>query len=413
MSYHYVSAVTRTHREDIDWVSTDLSQVKINDIFDKYYQACLTLSNPVDDAVSYLTSEALRSVAPLQMPAPTVAEWLASLDNQTLPTVSTMPLLALSPVGYSDIWQAGYGVNLASRFRNPNTQATASSLDDLLVTKPGLDMVSMSQYLLTTVNGYMHRSEGSVDGLYIVDGGKSHRVSGNNHAGVLSFLTVGTVKQIAITPDMLYNPHDSTRYAQSVYVNLGESLAGKTVLMSIGGYLHVLDGTYVKTGDSTIKINMYKLPFPERLYQSRGQLDLSGLPIEEGEGKTGQYVVNSIYSDAVVRAYLTMSQTFAIVIDAPLFYVRKHQLERFVVPGRYFHHAANRFPLFGSMGRLWDYRLSKEEDVYVYGTEPIHETHYQFQTAPYLDQLSINGSRVPARPWSNGAAFLLEMGAYA
>lgn len=412
MSYQYVSAVTRARREDVDWIATDLSQTRINDILSQYYQVCLTLSNPVDVGFSYLSTEALQALAPLQMPGPTLTDWLVSLGDAALPTTTTPPALTLAPVGYSDLWQAGYGIQLASRFRNPQTQATASSLDDLLVTKPGLDMASMSQYLLTTVNGYLHRSEGSIDGLYIVDGGKSHRVSGNNQAGILSFLGVGPIKQIPLTQAMLYNPSGLTRFAQSAYVDLGESLAGKTVLLSLGGYLHVLDRTYSKTGDSTIKINTHLLPFPERIYQSRLDLDLSGLPIEEGAAKTGQYVVESLYSDQVMRAYLTMSQSFAIVVDAPQFYVRKHQLERFVVPGRYFHHAADRFPLMGSMGRMWDYRLSKEEDVFVYGTDPIHETHYQFQTAPYLTQLSINGSRDPSRPWSNGAAFLLEMGTY-
>lgn len=412
MSYHYVSAVTRARREDIDWVPTDLTQVRINDLFTSYFQVCLTLRNAVDATDSYLTTDALRTVAPLAMPSPTVAAWLASLGNQMLPTTTTPPALALAPVGYSDLWQAGYHADLASRSRSPQSQATASSLDDLLITKPGLDMASMSQYLLTTVNGYLHRSEGSINGLYAVDGGKSHRVSGNNHAGILSFLNIGPIQQIPFTAAMMHTPHALTTYAQSVYVDLGIPLTGKTVLVSIGGYLHVLDGTYAVIGTSSIKLNMFKLPIPERIYQSREQLDLSSLPIEEGAAKAGQYVVASLYSDAVLKAYLTMSQSFAIVIDTPHFYVRKHQLERFVIPGRYFHHAAHRYPLFGSMGRLWDYRLSQEEDVFVYGTDPIHENHYQFQTAPYLDQLSITGAKEPSRPWSNGAAYLLEMGAY-
>lgn len=412
MSYQYVSAITRPRREDVDWVPTDLSQTSIGDILTEYYQVCLTLRNTVDATDCFLTSQALQAVAPLQMPAPTLTDWLTSLGNTALPTAATPPAMNLSPVRYSDIWQAGYGVKLASRGRNVNTQAPAGSLDDLLVTKPGLDMVSMSSYLLTTVNGFLHRSEGSVDGLFIVDGGKSNRLAGNNQAGVLSFLSVGKVQQIPMTADMIYVPDGFTSYSQSVSVDVGQSLANKTVLLSIGGYLQVLDRTYHRVGDSTIKINTHLLPLPERIYQSRGVLDIDALSIDEAPSKTGQYAVASLYSNEVLLKYLTMSQSFIIIVDAPQFYVRRHCLERFVVPGRYFHHAADRFPLIGSMGRIWDYRLSKEEDVYVYGTDPIHETHYQFQTGPYLSQLSLTGQREPSRPWSNGAATLLEMGSY-
>jgi hypothetical protein len=134
--------------------------------------------------------------------------------------------------------------------------------------------------------------------------------------------------------------------------------------------------------------------------------------LETGAGKNNQYVLASIYSDEVIGAYLTLSQSFAIVVDAASFYARKHHLERGMVPGRYFSGQPQRFPMMGALGRLWDYRLSQEEDTYVYGSEPIHDAHYLFQTTDYKNQLSIAGSREGALPWSNANAYLLEFGTY-
>jgi hypothetical protein len=412
MTYQYVSAVTRATRQDADWVATDLSQVQINDILNNYYQVSILLNNQFDPSPDYLTTDLLRSQAPMSIPSPTLAAWLASLGNAALTTSSLAPSTKTVPVRYADAWQAGYSANLSSIARSPSSSVTPSALDDLLLTKPGLDMSSMGNYLLATVNGYLHRCVGSVDGLYVIGGGISNRISGNNHVGLLSFLPVGKVLQIPITPEMIYKPNSTLKYSQSVWVKLPVSMTGKVVLLSIGGYLHVLDGTYVKTGDTTLKINFRMLPFPERIYQSLKSMDLSSLQLETGRSDSDQFAVASIYSDSVIQAYLSLSQSFAILVDAQDFYVRRQFLETSSMPGRYFGGVGSRFPLMGPLGRLWDYRLSKEEDTYVYGCEPMHDTHYLFQTTDYLNDLSIGPNRVPARPFSNGQGTLLEMGSY-
>ncbi len=413
MSYTYVTAVVRTSRTDPTWVTTDLSQTPLNTILSAYYQAVITLTNSFDLTNTYLTSAALATVAPPAMPSPTLTSWLASLGNASLPTTTTPPSTTTIPVGYSDAWQAGFVANLGSVNRSTTTTLTASGMDDVLLTKAGLDMSVMSDYMLTTVNGYLHPTVGSISGLYILGGGISNRICGDNHVGILSFLNIGKITQIPITASMIYKPSGLGNYSQHAYIQLPVSMAGKILLMSIGGYLHALDPVYQKVSDTVIKVNMNRIAFPERVYQSIKAIDLSSLPIETGTvaGST-QYVTASLKSDAVIQAYLTLPQTFAILVDAPSFYRNTIYLERSCVPGRYFNASAQRFPLMGPMGRIWDYRISQEEDEFVYGCDEMHNEHYDFQTTDWFNKLSIANNRYSARPWSNGKATLLEMGTY-
>lgn len=412
MTYQYVSAMTRSTRETVDWVATDLSQQTLMAILNNYFDVYIQLSDQISTGPLYLTKDGLRQAAPHQAPGPTLTAWLAGLGNASLPTVTEPPSITATPVEYADAWQAGWVGNLSDASKAVDYPGPDASKPDVLLSKTGIDPANMSQFVLTTINGYLHYSQGSPQGIYAMRGGVTARLSNDNHAGILSFLKVGPVQQIPITADMLYKTNPNQKYSQSVYVKLPVSLTGKTLLLSIGGYLHVLDGTYSKINDNAVKVNFRLIPFPERIYQSRTKIDLSSLPLETGAGDNGQFSVESIYSDEVIAAYMTLSQSFAIVVDSANFYSRKWYLERSVTPGRYFSNLYQRFPLIGTMGRIWDYRLSKEEDTYVYGCDSIEYPHHLFSTADYLNQLSVVGIREPSRPWTNGKGYLLEFGGY-
>jgi hypothetical protein len=415
MAYTYVSAQVRATRQTVQWTTVDLSQVPINTILQDYYEVSIELSNPFDSSNTYLTTSILQTIQPMVIPSPTLTAWLASLGSEALPTITTAPATTTSPVTFSDAWQAGFVTNLANMLAAPDATLPDADLPDLLMTKAGLDMANMSAYLLVTVNGFLHLSGGSVNGLYVKDGGTTARISNNNHIGILDFLNVGSVMQIPITPEMLYKPNASYSYSQAVWVDLGVDLTDSIVLLSIGGYLHALDSTYVKTTQSSVKILFNRIAFPQRIYQSQKHIDLSSLPIARGPSgaSSQQYSTSSLFSDEVIAAYLTLSQSFAIVVNCTDFYTLTHQLEASgASPGRYFGPTPLRLPLIGPMGRMYEYRLSQEMDTYVYGCESMEWDHYLFETMDWQNYQSIGPNRNGARPWSNGKGYLLEMGTY-
>lgn len=415
MAYTYVSALVRANRQTAQWSAVDVSALPINTLLQTYYAVSIKLANAFDATPTYLTSATLAQIQPKQIPSPTLTQWLASLGNQTLPTIAEPPATVTNPVRYVDGWQGGWVANLSDANAALDTPVPNAAKNDLLLTKAGIDPANMANYVLTTVNGLLHLSGGGLNGITVKDGGKSLRLANTNRFGILDFLPIGAVSQIPIQASMLYKPNSTWSYSQAVWVDLGVPLEGKIVLLSLGGYLHVLDGTYTKTTNSSIKIHFNQIAFPERLYQSASLIDLSSLPLDKGpSGATSQqYAIASLYSDAVIAAYLTLSQSFAIVVDCEDFYTTIHDLEASKVPGRYFGDSLQQFPLFGPYGRLYDYRLSVEEGTYVYGCDPMQWSHFLFQTYDWQNYLSIGPNREGAKPFSNGKGYLLEFGSYA
>lgn len=413
MAYTYVSALARQGRTDPTWVAVNLGDIAIATILATYYEFSITLTNPFVQGNVYLTKDLLWSQTAATIGSTqTLNQWLTALGNQALTTQSAPPGTTPTPVRYSDAWQAGYDIALADIARNPQTQAAAAALPDLLLTKSGLDMASMSNYLLVSVNGYLHRSVGTVNGLYVLGGGLTHEISNENYCGVFSFLNIGKVQQIPITPSMVHKPSMQLMYRQSAYISVPVSLEGKIVLLSLGGYLHCMDGMYDKVGNTTIKINLHRLQLPQRLYESVNRIDLSTLPIAAAAQTSEQWGVASLYADATILNYLTLPQSFLIIVDAPSWYKRTHTLERSAVPGRYFGSAAQRFPLIGPLGRLYEYRLSKEEDTYVYGCESMLDRQFNFETTLFQNLRSIGPHQVSSMPWRPGMGQLLEMGTF-
>lgn len=413
MAYTYTSALARVSRTAPSWIPVEIGDLAIAATLTAYYDLIVTLHSPFLTGPCYLTKALLWDQAPRQIPGTiTLNQWLGSLGNTTLTTLASMPATTPTPVRYSDAWQAGYAIEKASIARNPNTQAAAASLPDLRLTKPGLDMVSMSNYLLVSVNGYLHRSVGTINGLYALGGGITHQLANDNYCGVFSFLNVGAVQQIPITPVMVHKPSLQLMYRESAYLTTPVSMHGKVVLLSLGGYLHCMDGLYDKLGDTTLKLNLHRLQLPQRLYQSVNRIDLSSLPMDTDPTGDLRWSLAAIYSDATILAYLTLPQSFLILVDAESWYMQSHVLERSAVPGRYFGYSSRRLPLIGPLGRLYEYRLSQEEDTFVYGCEPMHDPQFNFETTLFQEARSLSAHQYSALPWRPGLGQLLEMGTF-
>ena len=60
---------------------------------------------------------------------------------------------------------------------------------------------------------------------------------------------------------MVKQPHPSVDLKSKVYIDLGMDLTNKSVLLSLGGYLHAFDGVVNIGGLTTILIDWYKIPF--------------------------------------------------------------------------------------------------------------------------------------------------------
>lgn len=390
MAYQLLNILVRDASLSKTWYVLPSNQIQINDLLNRYWDFYLVYLDTVRNLSQCLSRDKLMDVKPKTIPSPYVGDWLTSLGHTALPGINgpigTMPV----SWGYTDAWQGGYHVTLANSQGNTTSPVIPTGNPDLLLTKEGIDLYQQSTNLLTTVNGFLHLSSGSVDGLYVLKGGLSTLRANMNHAGLISLAAMGGATQIPIRPDMLYQLVEGAPYRNSFYLNPGVSLTGKSVFLSIGGYLHALDNTYSVLGDMTIKVDFRRIPLPERLFDSYPFLDLSSLPLKKGLGNPEHFTMASIYSDATIKAYLTLPQSFVIVVNTDNVYRVTQELEVPTTPGRFFNQTGERLPLLGPGGRLYDYRQSLEDKTYVYGTESMAERNYLFQTTDNATALSIS-----------------------
>ena len=413
MSYAYVSAKGRLSRDSAEWVDLDLGDVAIGVILETYYQVSIALSNSFTGLTGYLDRDGLLAQGPSTLPqTQTINEWLTALGFQTLLLSADAPSTTPTYVTYSDAFQSGFSANRSNISRHPGTSVSPDYLPDILMTKQGLDLASLSHYALVTVNGYLHRTVGSVDGLYVLNGGRTNDITKDATVGIMSFLPIGKVQQLPILPSMVHKANQQMVYADSAYITSPVSLKGKTLLLSIGGYLHCLDRAYEKVSDTLIRIDTRYLNLPQRLYQSVNYIDLSTLPIDTSAEGSERWAVSALYSDALILNYLTLPQSFLIVVDSDNWFSQHFDLEGSGVPGMYFSGHNFQYPMVGPYGKLYDYWRKQEDDTTVYSTDSMVRNNYLFETIPFMAQSNIGPEREPSRAWENGDAYLLQMGTF-
>ena len=411
----YVLSSSRVLKKNIDagWEVVDLSAVTISQIFSTYRKVTLVLTHTSISGTFYLDLYSALDTVGLKSTSQTISEWLLWLGNRSLPVSTQEPNLQESIVKYADAWIAGYRIKPVSSNASPDAQLPRAEKRDLLLTKTNVPYVDNWEYLLAVVNGYVHRVGGSSHGFYVIDGGMTGYIANNNLIGLLSFKDVGKIKTHQITHDMLHKVRVDQRYSDYVHVKLPYSTVNKTVLLVVGGYLHVLDNTYRQLSPTLLRINVNKLNLVERIYESRDKIDLSSLNIDFAPHKPDQYAVEEILSDETVVGYLTLPQSFLIIVDKQNFFVRKHALETARLPGRFIGPAPIRpLPIMSYLGGLVNYHPINDDGRVVYAGYSNQKPNYLYQTQQWLDQHSVDDQRYGAEPWRFSDGVQLEIGVF-
>lgn len=414
MSYQLVAAKARSKGLDATWSDVDITSVKIGALFSTYSNVWLTLSHSALEDDVYLELNAVLDLVAATYHGLTVPQWLQAIGNDSLPTSTSMPNLTLRRVRYNDVWRAGYDVKPIDRFRHDDATIPFGEKNDLLLSKPGVDFNVNYRYALVSVNGFFHRTGASPTGLQVVDGGRTGRIANDNQIGMHSFQGVGTLDFIPITPSMIYKTADTSKLADRAYIELPYDTEDKTVLLVLGGYLHVLDEAYTKIGPRSLRINFNKIALVERYFDSRKTIDLSSLPLTRDPENPDHVSVPELLSDATLTAYMCLPQSFIVVVNAKDFFVRRHPVTNSQIPGRYeVVKGTERLPLFGPWGKVCDYAIFPDWGVNVLACAENIRPTYQFRTTNWRSQPTIDASLNTFRPWSWAQAHLLEMGRFA
>lgn len=411
--YVYQSARARTKGRETTWVEIDLRAVSMRDIFNTYAEVILTLTHVVSSHLLFLNLNQVRSTLLSSYQGLTLNAWLTANASNTLPTFITPPTYRERTVQYADIWSANYDVLSVDRRRAWNAQLPHGDKNDLLIRRSNVDFRTLWQFCMVSVNGYFHRVGGSEEGLYVVEGGRSGRIANDNHLGILSFREVASIEYVPIVAGMVHKTTPLQKYSDYADITLPSSVEGKTVLLVLGGYLHTLDEVYRVYGSRSVRINLANYPFAERLFDSKNKINMDSLNLTSAPENENQYTVQQLQSDAVMLAYLTLPQSFFVIVDTPYLFAKKEMVENPEIPGRYIAPTPFKaYPLFGAIGRHLVYRTREDWGRMILNCEHVPDYDYNFNRAQWRTFTSLDNKPYSSNPWGFSRAYLLKLGRY-
>lgn len=412
MSYSYQSARALPRDVSVGWVEPDLTNyplyLTLNDyrrVYITYHRVALNDTRVFDlhHAIEVLGCESMDQ---------SIQEWLIWLGNRTIPDLDSVPPITESKIRYWDVWTADCQVTPTRTSRSNPKNLPKSELRDLIVSKEGVDYQKVYKHLIAVVNGYCHRVGVSKQGVVIPEGGRTGLLGNDNRLGFLDFSEIGEIETYAFTPDLIHKIQPQHYLKDKMLVKLPKPAEGYTILLSLGGYLHILDSYYRLISDTTMEIRLADYPFLERLMVDRHQLDISRLRLDTVKDRTpDQWELEEIYSDETVMGYMTLPQTFMIYVPKSDWFIRKQYMEHIRQPGRYITQDANaRLPMIGGRGQVMNYHVHTLSPKRIVCTLPDRRYRYQFKTRPYHDDLTVTDITYSGKPWEESEPYFLETG---
>ncbi|MNW99026.1 hypothetical protein D3C86_284960 [compost metagenome] len=413
--YTLVRARYRVDRRKGRWQEADLSNAIVTTLSTTYGDVILYIGypGPGQQQLKALKFDNVTTWMNNVSPTATVQEWLTSIGNQSLPFEATLPNETERLVRYAQAWHAGYLAQPKGRDLHINSPASKFVKEDLILTHPTHSYADYDKYCLTTVNGYFHITDYTTDGIRVLDGNKSVRRANNNQIGVYSFETIGAIQKVPITESMIKPQRLGAPLNDASYISMPSNIniENKTVLLVVGGYLQVLGKVYKPVGDRTWRIEVGASMFLDRYIQSVKELDLDMLGLTIDPKNPTLMSLEQMRSDEVVMKYLTMSQSFFVVVDTPSFFQDFEPIEWLRLPGRFIDSTGDNLPLVGAYGRMLDYHTIHEVDTFVYAGTNNMRYDYDANHTNWQTKAIVDGGRNPAHPYTHDEAFFRVLGA--
>lgn len=407
--YQLTSAIAKPLNGNGHWISVDIGDVAINVLFSTYSRIWAILTN------SFLTAPVALDLAQIRSQVGgesiTFSQFLTANGNATLPTTNQIPAIKPRYAKYVDAFQAGYTVQPIHATAAPDAQLPAADLTWLYMTRPDTDYSTFYKSCLVNVNGYFHATDAGPNGVYVKDGMTTARISRENQLGILSFANLGSLSFVPITADMVYKQNDRENYKDRAYVDIGQDVSDKTVMLVLGGYLHVLDRkTFYRVGASMFAIDFGNLPFLDRYFESKKYIDLSSLPLSSTPRNDGQISTTEFFSDANILAYLTLSQSFFVILDNADIFAELSALPKTVLPNVYTSYEKPIWPVILSSGRLANYWPISEEGQYSLLCRNAFIPHPLYDTIDPRKVSSVSNQCDPGNANEIARAYFLKVG---
>ncbi|WP_233874953.1 hypothetical protein [Paraburkholderia adhaesiva] len=408
--YALVSAIGKSLSGGQDWSAIDLGDMTFSTIIQSYSTVYAELTNPfLEGPVSLNLNDILGTASNQQQ---TFNQYLAALGDAALPTSSNIFTLDTSYARYQDATRAGYDIEPISPGASLSSPLPTADKTDLFLTRARTSYTSFFQSCMVSVNGFFHLIDtDNENGIWVIDGMKSVIHAKKNKVGIVDFQDLGTLTYIPITPAMLFKQTDTQNLGNHAYLNLGRDLTGYTVMVVIGGYLHVLDPkTVTLVGTDSIMIDFNNLPLFDRYYESKRFIDLSALPLTPWPDNPHAFTVADMISDAFIEAYLTLSQSFVVLVDNAELWAEFVGVEAPRWPCAYISYVEPIWPLVTGCGKIAEYWPVPEDRQWSLRVEDNFRNNYIYRTVDAKAQTGLSNNRNPMHATGLSPAYFLQIG---
>ena len=392
------------------WMSGDLTNTRLIDIFLSYSKAYVELSHPTLTNNIYVDLFIFREMSVDQ--TKTLGEILVVIGDDVLPTVPTLPNSTLRYAKYTDAVQSQFKIASCKKGFDIQDVPPYDRLTDLKLTryKPATVISDIHDYCLTSVNGFIHMSD--TDGLatYIDEGGKAIKKSRHNNVGLWSFADIGKLTKIKLDPLLIRPGLPDYGLKEKIYFDLSTDIGSKPFFLVLGGYLvFPKENVFWRRGDKSFALNLQTLPYVERVFESNDYIDLSYLQLTTDPVTPDVLNINELWGDDVIRRYLTMSQSFLVTVDVDNLDFRHLPVRCHNQSSQFTCYQDPSYPLLVGYGRTAEYWKRYEEGVWSMFVPDGYKHNYLINQLKTQNLDNINDHVHSTKPFYYSYANLLEI----
>jgi hypothetical protein len=408
--YSLISAVGRPIQNQGRWEAASIGDMPMTAIFATYERVLATLSHPYLDHNVCLDLDNIRSQYGSK--AMTFNQVLTAIGSMTLPTTDTLPVLKTKYARYMDAFRAGYKIQPVHPTAAPDAQIPEAEKTWLHLTRDNTDYQLFYQSCLISVNGFIHATDYSTQGVWVQDGMKSRNLSRRNNIGIHSFNGVSKLSFVPIKPEMVYKQDPDQDYSDRMHIDIGIDISQKAVLLVLGGYLYTPDPrTFYRISDTAFAINFANVPYIDRYFDSKHFIDLSSMSIDASTVNPNLVAVAQLLSDEALVKYATLSQSFFVVLDNPEIFIEHEYIHTSKMPGMYISYVEPKYPLLTELGKVANYWYSYEDGQFSIVTTDADRENPIYRTVEARLAKSLSNSRNPVCPSQNSELRYLKIGA--
>lgn len=337
----------------------------------------------------------------------TLQHWFSTIGSASLQTEPLPEGPRQAFVRFWNLHQEDFDIALANRGIHPSVELEADQQIDVCLQKPNAHYENIVKYGLGTINGFLHRLDHNENGAYIVEGGTSRRHSDRYRVGLLDFQHIGALDTIPITESMIYKRRAEQPYSEVAYIELPEPIGQKQVLVVIAGWLHALGRDYSVVSDTVIKINLNNYPWFKRFVQTKDWLDLSALNLTPLPN--GAWLQSDLNADTTMVKWLTLPQSFVVLVDTPELTVGFSELQSTQLPGRYYSSVKPDYPVIVGDGRLAEPLVTFEGKQWVIAVDNAFQDRMVLETTAWQTSDAVSYRRQSNQPFEYAQAKFLYL----